>query len=172
MRKIIFLCLVTTQIFAEAQQDTPPASTNPFENTKKEIEKELEMIKEEKKKFQEALQKEKELQETRINQLKETLEKMESKKAAKVLESMDKDIIVQLYGRVPLKQMTKIFENMTPQKVTEFMEYHTRQKTKVFHPMLQQLLSCQIPTATPPTSSATPSTPPVPPTSIATPPSP
>ncbi len=161
MRKIIFLCLVTTQIFAEAQQDTPSASTNPFENTKKEIEKELEMIKEEKKKFQEALQKEKELQETRINQLKETLEKMEPKKAAKVIESMDKDIIVQLYGRVPLKQMTKIFENMTPQKVTEFMEYHTRQKTKVFHPILKELLSCQLPatTATSPTPAVTPPTP-------------
>ncbi len=168
MRKIIFLCLVTTQILAEAPQETPTLS-NPFENTKKEIEKELEMIKEEKKKFQEALQKEKELQETRINQLKETLEKMEPKKAAKVLESMDKDIIVQLYGRIPLKQMTKIFENMTPQKVTEFMEYHTRQKTKVFHPILKELLNCQLPTTTAP--SQTPATtPPVPtPSTVASP---
>ena len=58
--------------------------------------------------FQQTIQKEKQIQDERLNQLVKFYEKMPAKKAAPVFEKMDRDLVVSLFQRIPEKQTMQI----------------------------------------------------------------
>jgi flagellar motility protein MotE (MotC chaperone) len=113
--------------------------------TKKSLELEKKQLEEEKQLLQASLQKEKEAQGQRLTEALEFIGKMEAKKASAVLESMDRDLVIQIMRKLPPKQTTKILENLNPRKASEYMEYYTRIKSGREFELLKELGLCPAP---------------------------
>ena len=90
------------------------------------IDLKLKKIDEEMAFFQTTIQKEKEIQKDRLDNLIDFYVKMEPKKAAPIFEQMDKDLRVALFQKMKKKQVTAILENMAPEKSVEASEYYGR----------------------------------------------
>jgi flagellar motility protein MotE (MotC chaperone) len=110
--------------------------------TKQDIAAEKKFVENEKKLLDSSIQKEKEVQQQRLSESLEIIVKMEPKKAASVLESLDRDLVIQLIKKLPAKQATKIFENLNAKKAAEYMEYYTRIKSGREYALLKELGLC------------------------------
>ncbi|MFK7872949.1 MAG: MotE family protein [Oligoflexales bacterium] len=97
-----------------------------LQNLEVSIDEKLQKIDDEMDFFQSTLQKEKKLQEDRLENLIAFYVKMEPKKAAPIFEKMDKDLRVALFKNMKQKQVTAILENMAPEKSVEASEYYGR----------------------------------------------
>lgn len=113
-----------------------------YDKSKSDIQAELKKIEEERRLLDESLQKEKKLKEDRIKEAVEFVSKMEPRKVAPVMDKMDRDLAIALLTRLPAKQVTKLLENSTPAKATEFLEYYTRIRSGREFEILRELGLC------------------------------
>jgi flagellar motility protein MotE (MotC chaperone) len=90
------------------------------------LEDKIKKIDEERKFILSTIQKEKEIQKDRRDELLPLYEKMQPQKAALVFSEMDKDLVVDLFRNLKKKQITQILENMNPKKSLEITEYYAR----------------------------------------------
>lgn len=118
-------------------------ATQAMESIRADANEKLALTRQEKQLLDETLQKEKQVQQERIEQALNFVEKMEPRKAAPVLESMDRDLVVELFKRLKPKTVTKFLEAMNPKKSTEFMEYYTRIRSGREYELLRDLRVCK-----------------------------
>jgi flagellar motility protein MotE (MotC chaperone) len=103
------------------------------------VEDKIRSLENEKVLFQQSLQREKELSEDRLNNLVEYYKKMEAKKAAPVLEKLDKDLVVKLFNQIPQKQVTAFLSAMSPERSVEITEYYGRVRSGREYEMLKEM---------------------------------
>lgn len=103
------------------------------------IDDKLQRLDEERRFFSETLQREKDLKGKRVDHLVKLYSKMEPKKAAPVIEKLDKDLVVALFAALPQKQVTSILEGMNPQKSVELTEYYGRVRSGREYDLLKEL---------------------------------
>lgn len=114
-----------------------------YERSKADIEAKLKRIEEERKLLEETLQKERKAKEERLSESLEFIAKMEPKKAASVIEGMDRDLVMQLLRKLPPRQVTRLLEAVNPKKATEFLEYYTRIRSAREYELFRELGFCQ-----------------------------
>lgn len=105
----------------------------------KSVEEKINKLQDEVRFFDQSLQKEKEIQTDRLDQLVEFYKKMPPKKAAPVFENMDKDLVVALFKKIPQKQTTEILAQMTPKRSIQMSEYFGRIRSGNEYDMLKQM---------------------------------
>jgi flagellar motility protein MotE (MotC chaperone) len=103
------------------------------------IEDKVRALENEKVLFQQSLQREKELADDRMVNLVEYYKKMEPKKAAPVIEKLDKDMVVKLFNKLPQKQVTQILAGMSAEKSVEITEYYGRVRSGKEYEMLKEM---------------------------------
>ncbi len=113
-----------------------------YDKSRADVQAEFKNIAEEKRLLDETLQKEKKVKEERLKSTIDFVVKMEPKKVAAILESMDRDLVIALFTKLPERQVTKILENMSPAKATQFLEYYTRIRSGREFEMLKDLGLC------------------------------
>jgi hypothetical protein len=64
---------------------------------------------------------------------------MEPKKAAPVIEKLDKDLVVELFRQLPQKQVTSILENMSADKSVAISEYYGRVRSAREYDILKEM---------------------------------
>ena len=119
------------------------SSKNAYDKAKKDIEQTLKKLDEDRKLLDETLQKEKKVQQERLTEALAFLEKMEPRKAGPVLEAMDRDLVIQLFRKLPQKQVTKLLESVSPKKATELFEYYTRMRSGREYALLKEIGVCK-----------------------------
>jgi flagellar motility protein MotE (MotC chaperone) len=117
-------------------------SAQNLESLRKDSAEKLALLKQEQQLLDETLQKEKTVKAERIDQALVFVEKMEPRKAAPVLEAMDRDLVIELFKRFNPKTVTKFLETMNPRKATEYMEYYTRIRSGREYELLRDLKVC------------------------------
>jgi flagellar motility protein MotE (MotC chaperone) len=120
-----------------------------LERTRKDVEEKLKQIKEKETLLAETLQKEKEVKEERLKEALVFVEKMEPRKASPVIEGMDRDLVLALFKKLPPRVVTKLLENVSPKKATEWMEYYTRIRSGREFALLRELGLCHDPENSP-----------------------
>ncbi|BBH52756.1 MotE family protein [Fluviispira sanaruensis] len=113
-----------------------------YDKSRLDIDTQLKKIEEERRLLDETLQKEKKLKEERVKEAVEFVSKMEPRKVAPVMDTMDRDLVIALLSRLPARQVTKLLENSTPAKATQFLEYYTRIRSGREFEMLRELGLC------------------------------
>lgn len=113
-----------------------------YERSKADVEAKLKRIEEERRLLEETLQKEKKAKEERLSETLEILSKMEPKKAAPLFEAMDRDLVMQLIKKLPVRQVTKLLEAVNPKKATEIIEYYTRIRSGREYELLREMGLC------------------------------
>ncbi len=110
-----------------------------LKSIEKTIETKIRKLEDEMRFFDESLQKEKKVNDERLEQLVEFYKKMPPKKAAPVFEKLDKDLIVSLFNKIPKKQTTEILALMNPEKSVEISEYYGRIRSGNEYAMLKEM---------------------------------
>ena len=105
------------------------------------IDEKLKKLEEERRYFAQTIQKEKDLKGERLDKLVTLYAKMEPKKAAPVIEKLDKDLVVELFKQLPQKQVTAILEVMTPDKSVAISEYYGRIRSTREYDVLKEMNS-------------------------------
>ena len=113
-----------------------------YDESKESVTVELKKVEEEKRLLEETLQKEKTIKEERLKQTVEFVSKMDPKKIAFLLETMDRDLVLALLTKLPSRQVTKVLENLQPPKATQFLEYYTHIRSGREFEMLKDLGLC------------------------------
>jgi flagellar motility protein MotE (MotC chaperone) len=113
-----------------------------YDKARLDVEYRLKKIEEERRLLEEVLQKEKKIKEDRVKQAVEFVANMEPKKVAPLMDSMDRDLVIVLLSKLPARQVTKVLENSTPAKATQFLEYYTRIRSGREFEMLKELGLC------------------------------
>jgi flagellar motility protein MotE (MotC chaperone) len=113
-----------------------------YDKSKENIDVELKKVEEEKRLLDETLQKEKNIKDDRLKETVEFVAKMGPRAVAPILESMDRDLVIALFTKLPSRQVTKILENMSPAKATQFLEYYTRIRSGREFEMLKDMGLC------------------------------
>lgn len=103
------------------------------------VEQKIKNLEEERRFFVESIQKEKKVKEERLDNIIDFYKKMKPKAAAPVFEKMDKDLVVALFKRMPVKQTTSILQLMDPEKSVEFTEYFGRIKSGKEYDLLKEV---------------------------------
>ncbi len=103
------------------------------------IDEKLKRLDEERRYFAQTIQQEKDLKGERLDKLITMYAKMEPKKAAPVLEKLDKDLVVELFKALPQKQVTAILEVMTPDKSVMISEYYGRVRSTREYDVLKEM---------------------------------
>jgi flagellar motility protein MotE (MotC chaperone) len=114
-----------------------------YDRSKADIENKLRRIEEERKLLEETLHKERKAKEERLSEALEFIVKMDPKKAAPLLEGMDRDLVMQLLRKLPPRQVTRLLESVSPKKATEFLEYYTRIRSGREFELFRELGLCQ-----------------------------
>ena len=114
-----------------------------YDRSKSDVETKLKRIEEERKLLEESLQKERKAKEERLSETLEFVAKMEPKKAAPLIEGMDRDLVMQLLRKLPPRQVTKLLESVSPKKATELLEYYTRIRSGREYELFRELGLCQ-----------------------------
>lgn len=114
-----------------------------YDRSKSNVDSQLKRIEEERRLLEETLQKERKAKEERLSEALEFVVKMEPKKAAPLLESMDRDLVMQLLRKLPPRQVSKLLEAVSPKKATEFLEYYTRIRSGREYELFRELGLCQ-----------------------------
>jgi len=117
-------------------------ATEKFDASRKDSADKLALIKQERQLLEESVQKEKKVQKERVEQALTFIEKMEARKAAPVLEGMDRDLVLELFKRLKPKTVTKFLEAMKPKKATEYMEYYSRIRSGREYELLRDMKVC------------------------------
>jgi len=117
-------------------------ATEKFDASRKDSADKLALIKQERQLLDESVQKEKKVQKERVEQALTFIEKMEARKAAPVLEGMDRDLVLELFKRLKPKTVTKFLEAMKPKKATEYMEYYSRIRSGREYELLRDMKVC------------------------------
>ncbi len=117
-------------------------ATEKFDASRKDSDDKLALIKQERQLLEESVQKEKKVQKERVEQALAFIEKMEARKAAPVLEGMDRDLVLELFKRLKPKTVTKFLEAMKPKKATEYMEYYSRIRSGREYELLRDMKVC------------------------------
>jgi flagellar motility protein MotE (MotC chaperone) len=130
---------------AEAKLKALAKARQAYERSKREVDARLKEVKEQKSLLDETLQKEKETKAERLKDVLVFIEKMEPRKSAPLVESMDRDLVIALFKKLPSRVVTRILENVSPRKATELMEYYTRLRSGREFAMLRELGLCQPP---------------------------
>lgn len=99
----------------------------------------LQKLEEEMQYFQQTQQQEKTVQDERLAKLVEFYEKMNPKKAAPVFERLDRDLVVQLFKRIPQKQTREILSLMEPERSVELSEYFGRIRSAKEYELLKEI---------------------------------
>jgi flagellar motility protein MotE (MotC chaperone) len=110
-----------------------------LKNLEKSVDEKIKKLEDEMMYFQQTLQKEKQLQNDRLEKLVEFYQKMEAKKAAAVFEKLDRDLVVSLFNRFPQKQTTQILALMNPDRSVELSEYYGRIKSAKEYELLKEI---------------------------------
>ncbi|MBM4253356.1 MAG: hypothetical protein FJ146_15410 [Deltaproteobacteria bacterium] len=105
----------------------------------KSIDEKLKKLDEERRYFAETIQKEKDLKGERLDKLITLYAKMEPKKAAPVIEKLDKDLVVELFKQLPQKQVTAILEVMPADKSVSLSEYYGRVRSMREYDVLKEM---------------------------------
>lgn len=103
------------------------------------IDEKLKRLDEERRFFAETIQQEKVLKGERTDKLIAMYSKMEPKKAAPVIEKLDKDLVVELFKNMPQKQVTAILEVMSPDKSVTISEYYGRVRSAREYDVLKEM---------------------------------
>lgn len=103
------------------------------------IDEKLKRLDEERRFFAETIQQEKVLKGERTDKLIAMYSKMEPKKAAPVMEKLDKDLVVELFKNMPQKQVTAILEVMSPDKSVMISEYYGRVRSAREYDVLKEM---------------------------------
>lgn len=103
------------------------------------IDEKLKRLDEERKFFAQTIQQEKNLKGERLDRLVQSYAKMEPKKAAPVMEKLDKDLVVDLFKAIPQKQVTAILEAMSPDKSVIISEYYGRVRSTREYDVLKEM---------------------------------
>lgn len=103
------------------------------------VEEKLTNLEEEAQFLDQTLQKEKAIQQKRLDQLIEFYKKMDPKRAAPIFENMDRDLVVALFKAIPKKQTMNILGLMNPEKSIQLTEYFGRIRSGQEYEMLVQI---------------------------------
>lgn len=117
-----------------------------YDTAKVDVEAKLKTIQDERRVLDETLQKEKTVQADRLKEALEFIGKMEPKKAAAVMETSDRDLVLQLLRKLPQRQVTKILEALPARKAAEYMEYYTKIRSGREYELMKELGLCNNPT--------------------------
>ena len=118
------------------------AAKQGYDRSKSSVEAKLKRIEEERRLLEETLQKERKAKQERLSDALQFVAKMEPQKAAPLLESMDRDLVMQLLKQLPPRQVTKLLESVNPKKATEFLEYYTRIRSGREYELLREMGLC------------------------------
>ena len=105
----------------------------------KSIDEKLRKLEDERKFFAQTVQQEKDLKGKRLDKLIELYGKMEARKAAPIIEKLDRDLVVELFKNIDKKQAKSILETMDAQKSAEFTEYFGRVRSAKEYDLLREL---------------------------------
>jgi flagellar motility protein MotE (MotC chaperone) len=108
-------------------------------NLEQSIEQKLRKLEDEIAYFKQTQQKEKQVQQDRLEKLVNFYKKMRPKEAAPVFERMDRDLVVELFNRIPQKQTMNILAKMTPEKSVELSEYFGRIRSAKEYELLKEI---------------------------------
>jgi len=103
------------------------------------IDEKLRKLDDERRYFAQTIQKEKDLKGERLDKLVTLYAKMDPKKAAPVMEKLDKDLVVALFKVMPQKQITAILEAMNPDKSVAISEYYGRVRSMREYDTLKEM---------------------------------
>lgn len=118
------------------------AAQRGYERSKSSVDAKLKRIEEERRLLEETLQKERKAKQERLSDALQFVAKMEPQKAAPLLETMDRDLVMQLLRQLPPRQVTKLLESVNPKKATEFLEYYTRIRSGREYELLREMGLC------------------------------
>jgi len=110
-----------------------------LKSLEKSIDDKLRKLDEERKYFAQTIQQEKDMKNERVAQLIGMYAKMEPKKAAPVFEKLDKDLVVELFKKLPQKQVTAILEAMSADKSVQLSEYYGRVRSAREYDILKEM---------------------------------
>lgn len=110
-----------------------------LKSLEKAIDEKLKQLDEERKFFAQTIQQEKDMKNERVAQLIGMYAKMEPKKAAPVFEKLDKDLVVELFKKLPQKQVTAILEGMSAEKSVQLSEYYGRVRSAREYDVLKEM---------------------------------
>ncbi len=110
-----------------------------LKSLEKSIDEKLHKLDEERKYFAQTIQQEKDMKNERVSQLIGMYAKMEPKKAAPVFEKLDKDLVVELFKKLPQKQVTAILEAMSADKSVQISEYYGRVRSAREYDILKEM---------------------------------
>jgi hypothetical protein len=127
---------------AEQKIEKLNAARQGYERSRGDVETKLKRIEEERKLLEETLQKERKAKDERLSETLEFISKMEPKKAAPLIETMDRDLVMQLLRKLPARQVTKLLESVNPKKATEILEYYTRIRSGREYELLREMGLC------------------------------
>ncbi len=118
-----------------------------YDKSKENVTSQLKKVEEERRLLDETLQKEKNIKEERLKETVDFVAKMEPRAVAPILESMDRDLVMALFTKLPQRQVTKILQtkilqNMAPPKATQLLEYFTHIRSGREFEMLKDMGLC------------------------------
>ena len=89
--------------------------------------------------FKQTQQQEKKLKGERLDNLVDFYKKMTPKKAAPIMENLDRDLLVSLFQKFPKKQTMNILSLMNPTKAAEISEYYGRINSIKEYDMIKEI---------------------------------
>lgn len=118
------------------------AAKEAYDKAKSDVDEKLKKTEEERKLLEETLQKEKQAKSDRLEKALKVVGKMDPKKAAPMIEGMDRDLVIALLKSLPENQVTKILEGVSPKKASEFLEYYTKIRSGREYELMKELGLC------------------------------
>lgn len=103
------------------------------------VDTKIQKLEEEMRYFQQTQQQEKVIQDERLSKLVDFYEKMNPKRAAPVFERLDRDLVVQLFKKIPQKQTMEILSLMNPERSVELSEYFGRIRSAKEYELLKEI---------------------------------
>lgn len=113
-----------------------------YDKAKEDVDAKLKKVEEERKLLDETILKEKTVKQERLSEALEFVSKMDPKKAAPMIESMDRDLVLHLLRKMPQTQVTKILQFLSPQKAAEYLEYYTKIRSGREYELMKELGLC------------------------------
>lgn len=100
-------------------------------------------LNEEKRLFNESITKEKNIREERIAQTVKFFDRMDPKKAAAVVSTLDKDLVTKIFLKLKTKRISDILSNMNPKTASDKLEYFTKIRSGREFSILRKMGLCE-----------------------------
>ena len=107
------------------------------------LDKQRKELDEEKRLFNESITKEKNIREERIAQTVKFFDRMDPKKAAAVVSTLDKDLVTNIFLRLKTKRISDILSNMDPKTASDKLEYFTKIRSGREFSLLKKMGLCE-----------------------------